>query len=97
MHVRMEPMDGGHQSDATLPRLHASSNGAGRRPDLKMIVGSSSYSPNSASPDVANATTPALVVARFSAALRAASDDLHRIGVSALSRAPVPVLNAWTR
>src|ERR1700756_1909827 len=97
MHVRMEPMDGGHQSGAALRRLHASSNGTGSRPALKMIVGSSSYSPNSASPDVANATTPALVVAGFSAVLRAVSDDLHRIGVSAMSRTPLPILNAWTR
>ena len=62
------------------------------RPELalNMIVGSSSYSPNSVSPDVANATTPALVVASFSAVLPAVSDGWHRIGLSAMSRAPLP-------
>ena len=62
------------------------------RPELalNMIVGSSSCSPDSVSPDVANATTPALVVASFSAVLRAVSDGLHRIGVSAMSRTPLP-------
>jgi hypothetical protein len=34
-----------------------------------MIAGSSSYSPKSTSPDVANATTPALVIASVSAFL----------------------------
>ena len=60
-----------------------------------MIVGSSSLSSNSASPDVEN--TPALVGARLSAVLRAVSDDLHRMGVSAFRCVPLPALNAWTR
>ena len=62
------------------------------RPELalNMIVGSSSCSPDSVSPDVAKATTPALVVASFSAVLRAVSDGLHRIGVSAMSRTSLP-------
>src|SRR5690242_9308629 len=71
-----KPMGDG-KIEAPLPRLHASSNGAGSRPALKMMVGSSSYSPSSASPDVANATTPALVAASFSPILWALSDDLH--------------------
>src|SRR5271165_1745208 len=72
------------------PGFYLSSNCAGSRPVLKNTTGSSSYSPSSTSPDVENATTPALVVARRSAVRRADSGDLQRIGVSAFSRARLP-------
>jgi hypothetical protein len=59
-----------------------------------MIAGSSSYSPCSESPEVENATTPALVDAIPSALRRALAKDLQAIGVSAVSRVPLPAVNA---
>jgi len=73
-----------------------SSNMAGNCPALKSIVGWSSNSPSSASPDVEKATTPSLVADRRSAMRRAASSDLHGTAWSAFRLLPRPALKLWT-
>src|SRR5579863_2124487 len=78
------------------PRKHHAlpvqpSNASGTCPALKRIVGWSSNSPSSASPELENATTPNTVAASLSAMRRAASADLQGICRSALRAVPRPI------